>query len=546
MATKLDKKTLPSGHSCNDFKYVGRPGKDQGDFGSDVGLADMACVNQFGEANNSKGYHGGVVQSSKTGEWFVYLEWGRIKPGKSWSGSFTGQDYQFVQCADEAAARKFFATQMNSKNTKRLEQKDLGGKILWAAKDGSDGYIVQKLATREKGLPDAYLIKDDSGVQKIVALTPKKIIQAAAKSFHQEVIRLAQNLVGGTKSYTRALSQAAGVTPTMEAISEVRTQYIPMALQRIKYVGSDIVAQVSDADLRAITKFVAALVPRPIPHGGISDAQAILSSENIQILEQDLDAFEAALNGENFDTNTVTPSVDPDALLNAQLTWLDPNREGKEIIAILMRQTNNKHSYLSKPMKVLNLFQVSRSDRDAQFIAKVKEVANKRHGVFGVRASLQPKVRPDLTPEETELYGLANVILTQHGTRSVNVSPILQTHFRLPQQLPGALICGANFGHGTYTATDFRKAVGYTSYERSAWAGGTGSVSGRGAFMFLTETLMGDAYLAQSTGSWNKPPNGKDSVFGRGGDSGHALANDEHVVFDPHHNRIRYLVEFTF
>ena len=64
--------------------------------------------------------------------------------------------------------------------------------------------------------------------------------------------------------------------------------------------------------------------------------------------------------------------------------------------------------------------------------------------------------------------------------------------------------------------------------------------------MFLTETLMGDAYLAPSTGSWCQPPDGKDSVFGRGGDRGHALANDEHVVFDPHHNRIRYLVEFTF
>jgi hypothetical protein len=155
-------------------------------------------------------------------------------------------------------------------------------------------------------------------------------------------------------------------------------------------------------------------------------------------------------------------------------------------------------------------------------------------------------MRPDLTPEEATLYAKANVIFTQHGTRSVNISPIIQTHFRLPKSLPGAMICGANFGSGTYTATDIKKAVGYTSYAGSAWSNGSGGVKNRGAFMFLTETLMGDAYVAPTTGSWVNPPNGKDSVFGRGGDRGHRLENDEHVVFDPHYNRIRYLVEFTF
>src|SRR5689334_12884064 len=98
MATKLTRKALPSGYSPNDFKYVGRPAVDQGDFGPDVGIADMACVNQFGESNNAKHYHGGVVQSGN-GAWWVYLEWGRISPGKSWEGSyFRGQDFQMVQC----------------------------------------------------------------------------------------------------------------------------------------------------------------------------------------------------------------------------------------------------------------------------------------------------------------------------------------------------------------------------------------------------------------------------------------------------------------
>ena len=95
MPLKLDRKILPPGLTHTAFKYMGRPAKDQGDFGNDVGLADMCCVNQFGEANNAKYYHGGVVQGTD-GSWWVYLEWGRLKAAKSWNGVFNGQDYQFV------------------------------------------------------------------------------------------------------------------------------------------------------------------------------------------------------------------------------------------------------------------------------------------------------------------------------------------------------------------------------------------------------------------------------------------------------------------
>lgn len=554
MATKLGRKEMPAGHVAGDFKYMGRPARDQGDFGRDVGIADCACVNQFGEANNSKYYHGGVVQSSKTSGWFVYLEWGRIFSGKSWNGGFAGQDFQFVECSGEADARDFFNKQMTSKNTKRLERKQIGSATVWAAKAGEDGYIIQRLATRERGLPDAYGIKDNTGVvQQAPAATatpaPKARAAASTKTFHPQVVSLASALVGGVKSYTRALSAASGIVPTMDAIREVRDQYIPLALMRIKAVGDDIGRQVADAALRDVSRMVYSMVPRYIPRTGLSEEDAILSGKNVLALQQDLDAFEASLMNEDFTVAPVgqTSTVDPDSLMNAHLTWLDPrSTEGAAIIAVLLRQTNNRHGYLSGPMKVLNLFKVERPDRDTKFMANVRSVATRRGGQFSVKANLQPAARPDLTTEEARLYREANVILTQHGTRSVNITPIMQTHFRLPKSLSGVPIAGANFGHGTYSAVDYRKAVGYSSYERSAWGAGGGAIAGRGAFMFLLDTLMGNAYVAPSTGSWVQPPNGCDSVFGRGGDRGHRLENDEHVVFDPHYNRIRYLVEFTF
>lgn len=550
--TKLDKKTLPTGVDPATLKYVGRAAKDQDDFGSDVGLADMACVNQFGEANNAKYYHAGVVQTP-AGKFYVYLEWGRMKDGslKSWNGRFNGQDFQFVDCGDEAGARTFFRKQCQSKNVKRLQKRTIAGVEIWTAKDGDDGYLVQDLATRVRGLPDAYTIKDSSGVQTKAAAAPTgagpAIITAPKPTnAHPKVIELASALVGGVKTYTRAMAQAAGVTPTMASITKVRTQFIPAAMTRIGAVGQDINDQASDTDLQAISKAVAALVPRPIPRSGQTAAEAILSGANILSLQQDLDAFEASLGNEDFSTKTPVAQVDPDSMLNAQLRYLDPNTaEGKWVTATLQRMSNNRHGYLKGTIKVLNAFEITRPDRDAQFLRNVQAVAAKRQGRVSLRANLQPASRTDLG-QHGDIYSQANVILTQHGTRSVNISPIMGTHFRLPHQLKGVPIAGANFGHGNYQATDYKKAVGYSSYERSAWGNGGGGISGRGAFMFLCDMIMGEPYRAPSTGSWTSPPNGCDSVFGVGGDRGHRLENDEHVVFDPHFVRLRYLIEFGF
>ena len=601
---KLGRKQMPCGYAAASFKYMGRPAKGQGDFGDDVGIADMACVNQFGVSNNAKYYHGGVVEATD-GTFWVYLEWGRMKAAKSWdSGGFGGGDFQFAQCSDEAEARKFFAKQMNSKNTKRLEHKMIEGVEMWAGKNGKDGYIVQSLATREKGLPDARQIKDNEGVAKTggkKAATKAKASKSAGnkrkakaktptvvtRTYHDQVVKLARDLVGGVQTYTRSLAAASGVTPTMGAITQVRDQLIPAAMKRIKYVGTGfptpealVAAQVADPDLRALSTNVNSIIPRPIPRGGWTDAEAILNSDNLLALQADLDAFEAALTNEDFSYTAPTTTVDPDSLLNAVLRWIDPKgTEGRWLWKAFMSMSNDRHSYLRKMPKVKGLYAIKRGDRDAAFMANVRKVAAKRKGQVGVRANLQP-FRTDLDATEADLFTQANVVLGIHGTRPVNIAPIMGTNFRLPKSLPGAQITGANFGHGVYFATDWRKSYGYTG--RGYWGNSGGGVGNRGCFMFLNDMIMGNAYRAPSTGSWGAPPKScskcakpaksastsrsrwgrqssttrhcscggtqtkADSVFGIGGDGGHGLENDEHVIFDPNYQQIRYLIEFDW
>lgn len=552
MGTKLGKKEMPAGHSASDFKYMGRPAKDQGDFGADVGLADCACVNQFGEANNSKYYHGGVVQSTKDSSWWTYFQWGRIKStGESWvGGSFREQDFQFVQCSSEADARSEFQKQMNSKNLKRLVSKDVGGVKVWTAKPDEDGYIVQSLATRTRGLPDAYGIKDSTGVA-VAKTAPKKAASGPrlSRDYHAQEMSLATALLGGTKEYTRSLSKASGVVPTMDAIVQVRDSLIPAALARCAVVGHNVQDQIHDSDLQAISKMVFALVPREIPRGGLPPEQAVLNATNVLPLQQDLDAFEAALKGEDWSTETSSGNtLDPDVALNARLTYLDPKSEiGTWVANTYRSMTRNRHGDLAgQTLKIRNMFAVERPDRDARFVAAVKEIAKRRKANSNgdVAPGLQPTKRPDLA-DVGDWAADASVFFGIHGTRGVNVAPILGSHLRLPKSLKGVQITGAAFGHGIYFATDLKKSWGYTGYS-SRWGSGGGNIAGRGAFMFLADVAGGKFFYPRN--AWGidaECPDRCDSVYAHPSRIA-SLANDEHVIFHPDHCRIRYVIEMEF
>lgn len=569
MAVKFARKQLPRGFQAADFRYQGRPAREQGDFDEEVGIADMASVNQFEQRNSSKYYHAGVLEAR--GKWFVYTEWGRISGGRSWTDESpkSAMDFMFVQCDSQLEARALFRKQCLSKNLGRLTQTKVAGKVIWAARTdkqgkAQDAYIVQALATRERGLPDAYAIKDDSGLAKPEpSAKPARKPSASPTNAQPQVVALAKALVGGTREYARAASAATGIIPTMAAITQVRDELLPLAMQRIaaitkanpqrererQAVWEQRLArmQMADAQLIDLSKLVAALVPRVIPVRAGAEQRAaatILSSANILSMQSDLDAFASSLEHEDFslaEADAAPQAVDPDQLLNAQLTWIAPDStKGRWLAGVYRAMSNDRHDYIAGKLVIKNLFEVRRPDRDAAFVAAAHAIAAKRAGKFQHRARLQPASRSDLA-ELGDAAKAANVFLGIHGTRSVNIHPILSGDLRLPRSLPGAQITGAAFGHGIYFATDWRKSYGYTGHGNSYWCSG-GGIRGRGFFMVLSDVIMGDAYMARGCGSWDQPPQGKDSVAAFDDFVG-TLANDEHIVFDPSHQRIRYLIE---
>ncbi|MCK4824458.1 hypothetical protein KA005_52390, partial [bacterium] len=75
----------------------------------------------------------------------------------------------------------------------------------------------------------------------------------------------------------------------------------------------------------------------------------------------------------------------------------------------------------------------------------------------------------------------------------------------------------------------------------SYWAGGSGTISGRGAFMFIADVALGKPFVAPGPRGYTAPPSGYHSVFGK---AGHSVANNEFITYSGDTNRLRYLVEF--
>lgn len=491
MTKKLPRKTLPAGFTPDQFLYKGRPSTDQDDFDGEVGLADLVCVNQFGEANNNnKYYHAGVCQSPD-GAWWVYLEWGRVTGSKTWGPTFRGQDFQFVNCENEFDAREFFRRQCRAKNVQRLERRKLNNRSIWVAKPGKDAYVVQPLATRLRGLPDVCGIRADAPLSMTERKQGVKTSRKCRSSMavQPQVASLVQALIGGTTAYARAAQESTGIVPTMAAIAEVRDSLLPTALT---------------------------LLARGDPF------KVILNQNNIDAIQQHLDTFETALRNESIDQNDDVISAETVAnALGREIEWLDPrSTQGRFVCSTFKQMSNNRHPDVLDA-QVLNTFTVRSIPLHAAFLAKCDRLAAQREGQQPVRAGLQPKRRTDSRVLRS-VYEAANLCLAFHGTRAVNVQPILASDLRLPKSLQGVRITSTSLPIGR-SLSDIRVMPLHVGCMTVGFEDEASSCS-------FAMSRLGDP-------SWHALQCGTRSFAHR------ATTASSPQLADPHQQEIRYLIE---
>lgn len=524
MASKLGKSEYPAGHGANDLTCFGPPATKDGEFTGTM-ICDCGCFTQDGKDTN-KYYHAAVVQSKKDQKWYAYFEWGR-------QGA-TNPQFQFVVCSSKAEAEEEYADQLAEKNTKRGQwvQHATLGRIL-QAKPGKDCYLVRPMASRSTGLPDAKTIKLNEGSKAPAPVVSDKKTVKKTVSCDRETLSLMRDLNVATVQYTRG-AMTDDSLPTQSGIDFGR-DVLQAALKRLVVIGDNLDDQLKDKEIIDLTNQMYGRIPKKKERNAAASTW-ILSKDNITFWEQDLNAFESALNTVAADT---TIENDPFGGMKLKMEWLSPSSPAGEFVRNWFpKATRNRHSHLGN-MIVKNVWSVER-DGDPTKLAK----AQVKIGVVNAkeRPFHQPSERFDISADEQKRFKESHTALLIHGTRSVNVRGILDKALMLPKQLVGVTITGAMFGPGLYFADDWKKSAGYTSLSGGYYSSGAGGVKGRGAFMFLADVVLGQPYVAPGPRGYTTPPDNCHCVFGKAGHS--QVQNNEWIVFNSDQNRLRYLVEF--
>lgn len=532
MATKLPRKVYPDGHGPDDFECFGPIATQDGEFDSCM-LVDLGCFNQSMKDSN-KFYHSAMCKSKKNTKWHVYLQWGR-------TGSIG--DFQFFICDSEQDARKTFVSQVRSKNDKRGEwvNKPGLGRIL-QAKEGDDCYLVRPLATRDSnspGLPGARSVASSEVkvTKKVTAGTTKTKKQSIQDQYDAETISLMRDLNVATVQFTKASIQG-GTIPTLNAIEEGRSVLIE-AQKRIAKIGSDLDTQINDSDLRQLTFHLYSRIAK-VKRVKAPESEWILSGNNIFSWQQDLDTFESALKTASIEIEEGESEIDPFGGMKIKMRHLTRGDTVGDFVRDWMPKATRNVHYNVGNLVILNAWEIEREGIRSKFDNFVNTVVESKTNVIE-RPGQQPKSRPDI--KDAKKYDVSNTGLLFHGTRTTCVTGILREGLRFPKELVGVSTNGANFGPGHYWASDFKKSAGYTSLPGSYWAGGSGGIGNRKAFMFLADVSLGRAHVASKSYGYVAPPIGCNCVLAKAGVSG--VQNDEWITFSKDQYQFRYLVEFS-
>lgn len=549
MATKLGKKEYPTGLGPDDFKCHGPVATKDTEF-SGCKLADMGCFQQEEKGTTKDGaarkidsnkyYHCAVV--SANGKWFLYVEFGRVGNNPT---------FQFTECSSESEAQTLFEKQCKTKNTSRGNWEKIGGIDMFVPKKDSKGklkdlYSVRQLASRDTGLPDARNLAADDGT---VTVTKTKSANGKKKKSNRcdtPTSKLMRDLLGGTVQHARTTLQG-GTIPAQSAINDGRDILIA-AKKRLVKVGEDHDDQVNDRELKQLTYTLYSRIPKKKPLNA-PESSWILSIQNIDEWDLEIDAFESALKTGDFEVDD--DGTDPMQGMPLEMKHLPKTSElGKYLYGWWKEAMRGNYGYGN--LKIHNIWEVARHGDDKTFEKSIAKIAKEitKAVPAGDRPLHQNKKRPDVETSKRRMYWDSNTNALFHGTRSVNVAGILRENFRFPSELVGVRTNGAAFGPGTYFADDWQKSVGYCSNpnpnRRSMYAG-DGSVSGRYSFMFLCDVCLGKPYVVGTGGgSSMTAPKGTHSVFGKGGMSGGYLANNEFIIYTKGRHQIRYLAEIEW
>lgn len=553
MASKLAKSTLPVGHTQNDFRAFGPVATQDCNF-ADCRMAELGCFKQE-VVDSNKYYVIAVVQSTITNKYYAYFEWGRTRP----DGRPDKPSFQFTECSSEQEAASICREQFDEKNTKRGVWETVGSKKRFVSKPNKDAYIVRPTASRLVGLPCCENITNEDAkglVSQITVSAATNGIKKSSKKIDIHTRKLFQDLLGGAVKYAKTvMSGGSGGSgkvslPTQGALTDAK-DILDDALACIGKIGNDLNIQLANNDLKKLTYSLYSLVPKAKPLGA-PESSWLLTQANIALWKLDLDAFETALQANTI--NIEEDSTDIMQGIPADVEWIDPSSVlGKWLTEWWGSTKGHKHSH--GPLKIHNLWRVNRHGDEALFMQNVANINKEMPKLWNNERPMfihNQKERPDISSSTLKTFWDTNVALLYHASRTINIPGIIRENFRFATELKnsGVVINASMFGAGaTYVADAWTKSSNYCSSPTSIYAGNSGGVTGRKAFMFACDSILGVPYVAPEAYGFASPPHGKHCVMGKAGYTkgwNGPLLNNEFVFYSKNKILIRYLAEISW
>lgn len=162
------------------------------------------------------------------------------------------------------------------------------------------------------------------------------------------------------------------------------------------------------------------------------------------------------------------------------------------------------------------------SDED---LAKWKEQFHAPGNLFYKYYSIEDEEKQERFEKYVKDNKVTDIRHFVHGSRTENWGSIIINGLVL---YPNAVISGKAYGYGIYTARDFVKSMGYTSYYGSKWAGGSSSVG----YIAVVKTAYGKPLLKNALGDYTSEvkKGGYGCLDAHRGSNGFAM--DEIVFYD--------------
>ena len=187
--------------------------------------------------------------------------------------------------------------------------------------------------------------------------------------------------------------------------------------------------------------------------------------------------------------------------INIDISQLDSNDSTYERLVQKFESTKHKNHTNVRDYHICNIFNINIPSVTKQFEQTAKKLGNVK-----------------------ELF---------HGTKTANMLSIVLNGLIIPPT-NAAHVTGRMFGNGVYAASCSTKALNYAV----GYWGGNRNRNNK-AYMLIVQFAMGKEYIATSH-LYSGAPAGYDSVWAQ---SGHALLNDEFIVYNLNQVNITHILE---